>query len=365
MHETCEDIRHHLPFWAIQGLDHQKRFAAYKEHTSSGDLDRLRDAWLQPESRTLEEMYSNAPCPAITDEVFSVPSMRDRIERLGITELVNVRIAEEQEREVNHEVEWERQVERPPKAEPADHVVRRDIRMFVETGRLPESSAQILPLLVPINMAQALDLTTEWSPSPLTTTDFTTTVRNSDGACLTQYLRPVNWVLSSGSGKDSIVIVISPFEANELLPKIREKRRVRLHVYAPRVTSSVRSFSDLTFHSIPDSPVERWTTPGHARIALNLFSGQLYFDNKEEYESVCVLLALSKAHPGAEYSQVDGFVPPEYRTGRPSPFSENKISILKKLMGLRRKGMSYDRTHLGQILNAIPLSDETLRAMSP
>ena len=365
MDETCEDIRHHLPFWAIQGLDHQKRFAAYKEHTSSGDLVRLQDAWLQPESRTLEEMYSNAPCPAITDEVFSVPSMRDRIERLGITELVNVRIAEEQEREVNHEVEWERQVERPPKAEPEDHVVRPDIRTFVETGKLPKPSAHILPLLFPIKMARALDLTTEWSPSPLTTTDFTTTVRDSDGLRLTQYLRPVNWILSSGSGKDSFVIVISPFEANELLPKIREKRRVRLHIYAPRVNSSMRSFSDLTFHSIPDSPAERWTAPVHARIALNLFSGQLYFDNKEEYESVCVLLALSKAHPGAEYSQVDGFVPLAYRTGRPSPFSKSKVSILKKLMGLRRKGMSYDRTHLGQILNAIPLSDETLWAMSP
>jgi len=365
MHETCEDIRHHIPFWVLQGLDHQKRVAAFKEHSSSGDLEPLRGAWLQPESRTLEEMYLNATRPAMDREVYSVPSIRERMERLGITELVNVRIAEEQEREVNHEVEWERQVERPPRAEPANHVVRRDIRKFVETGKLPESSAHISRLLVPIKMAQALDSTTEWSPSPLTTTDFTTTVLNSDGARLTQYLRPVNWILSSGSGKDSVVIVISPFEANELLPKIREKRKVRLHIYTPRVTSSMRSFSDLTFHSIPDSPAETWTAPGHAQTALNLFSGQLYFDNKEEYESVCVLLALSRAHPGAKYSQVDGFVPPAYRTGGPSPFAESKISILKTLIGLRRKGMSYDRTHIGQILNAIPLSDETLEAMSP
>ena len=57
MHETCEDIRHSLPFWAVQGFDHQKRFAAYKEHTPSGNLVRLRTAWLQPVSRTLEEMH--------------------------------------------------------------------------------------------------------------------------------------------------------------------------------------------------------------------------------------------------------------------------------------------------------------------
>ena len=65
MHETCDDIRHHLPYWAQQGLDHHKRFTAYNEHRSTRDLDVLRDAWLQPESRTLEEMYWVTPGAAI------------------------------------------------------------------------------------------------------------------------------------------------------------------------------------------------------------------------------------------------------------------------------------------------------------
>jgi hypothetical protein len=145
---------------------------------------------------------------------------------------------------------------------------------------------------------------------------------------------------------------------------IREKKKVRLSIYTPRVTSSMRSFSDLTFYSIPDSPAEAWTTPAHAKIALNLFAGQLFFDSKEEYEDVCILLALSRAHPGAEYNEIDGFVPPAYRTGRPSPFAESKIYVLKTLVELRRKGMGYSRTHVGQILNAIPLSEETLSTMS-
>ena len=365
MNETCEDIRHHLPYWALQGLDHHKRFAAYKYHSSTGNLGVMRNAWQQRESRTLEEMYSIAPCAGMDPEINSVPSLSKRIERLGITKLADGRIAEEQEREVNHDVEWERQVERPPKVQPAKHVLRQDIRMFVETGDLPRAVPHISLLLNPIHMAKALESTTEWSPSPLATEDFITTVLGSDRAGLTEYLRPVNWILSSGSGKDSVVIAISPYEANVLLPMIRKRKKVRLHIYAPRVTSSMRSFSDLTFHSIPDLPAEPWTAPAHARTALNLFAGQLYFDSKEEYESVCILLALSRAHPGATYSQVDGFVPPAYRTGRPSPFTESKIYILKTLMGLRRKGMSYYRTHVGQILNAIPLSEETLSVMSP
>ena len=386
MDETCEDIRHHLPFWAHQGLDHHKRFAAYISRGTPRGLEVLRGAWLQRDSRTLEEMYSGATadvdgsqkkkkkkkkkrysvasCASVNPEINSAPSLNQRIEQLGITKLIDVRIAEEQEREVDHEVELERQVERPPRVQPAKHILCRDIRTFVETGDPPQAFACMPLLLNPLDMAGALASTTEWSPSPLATNDFITTVLGSDGSGLTEYLRPVNWILTSGSGKGSIVVVISPYEANALLPIIREKKKVRLSIYTPRVTSSMRSFSDLTFYSIPDSPAETWTAPAHARTALNLFSGQLFFDSKEEYEDVCILLALSRAHPGAEYNEIDGFVPPEYRTGRPSPFAESKIYVLKRLIGLRRKGMGFSRTHVGRILNAIPLSEETLSTMS-
>jgi hypothetical protein len=364
MHETCVAIRHYLPHWAQQGLDHHKRFVAYREHNSTGDLEVLRNAWLQSESRTLEEMYPIVPGTGMSPEMDSLPLISERIAQLGVTKPVDVRMAEEQEREVDHEIELERHVERPPKVHPARHVICKNIRKFVNTGKLCLSSKGIFPLLAPIDVANALDSTTEWSPSPLATADFTTTILNSNRTSLTDYLRPVNWILSSRLGKNSTVVVISPYEANALLPIIRKSKQVRLHLYSPRVTSSMRSFSGLTFHSIPDSPAEPWLAPAHARTGMNLFAGQLYFDSREDYERVCVLLALSMAHPGAEYSELDGFVPAAYRTGRSSPFTESKISVLKTLIGLRRKGMGYRRTHLGQVLNGNPLSEETLLGLS-
>jgi hypothetical protein len=264
------------------------------------------------------------------------------MEQLGATKLVDVRMAEEQEREVNHEVEPGRVrlgvAERPPEVEPAarEHMIHADIREFVETGKLPESPTHIFPLLAPINMAEALDSTIQWSPTPLASADFTTAVNVSGGA-LTDFLRPVNWILSSGSGKDSIVVVISQYEANELLPIIRKSDKVRLHIYAPRVTLSMRSFSDLTFYSIPNSPTGRWSAPPHVVTELNLFAGQLFFDSKTEYERVCALLALSMAHPKAEKVELDGFVLPEYRTtGKSSPLANSKIPVLKKLIVLRQ-----------------------------
>ena len=365
IHETCNDICHHLPYWAQQGLDHRKRLAAYEEYRSSGDLRILREAWLQSDSQTLEEMYWTASGSKIVSEIKCVPSLNERMERLGVTKLVDVRMAEEQEREVHREIQIKSSIPtttrmRPQNAQPAQHIIHADILEFIETGELPESSSHISPLLTPLNMVKSLESTNEWSPSPLATADFITTVLDPSGEGLTEYLRPVNWILSSGSGKESTIVVISPYEANELLPVIRKSNKVRLHIYAPRVTSSMRSFSDLTFYSIPDSQTERWSAPAHVRIELNLFAGQLYFDSVEEYWSICSLLALWMAHPKAEYSELDGFVPPAYRTGRSSPFARSRIPILKKLVELRRKGMSYHLTHLGHVLNGRPLSEETL-----
>jgi len=292
-------------------------------------------------------------------DINSIPSLRERIELLGVMKAVNTRMAEEQEREVNHEVDPGSDIGRP-KFRPAKHIIQGDIRAFIGTGNLPVSSIYISSLFVPVNMSDALDLTDEWSPSPLATADFTTTNSNSDGMGLTEYIRPVNWILSSGSGKDSIVVVISPHEVNELLPIIRKSSHVRLHIYAPRVTPYMRSFSDLEFYTISAPTAESWSPPAHVITELNLFAGQLYFDNKSEYDRVCALLALSMAHREAKQVEMDGFVLPAYRTGKNSPFAKSQIPVLKKLMHLRRKGMDYHRTHMGQILNGKPLSDEAM-----
>ncbi|KAH9062248.1 hypothetical protein EDB87DRAFT_329798 [Lactarius vividus] len=361
MHETCRDISHHLPHWAQQGVDHHRRFSAYKQYSSTEDLGVLRNFWLQPESKTLEEMYepiSGAKGTELSPEINDIPSLRGRLERLGVTRLIDVRMAEEQEREVDHEVERERHRELPPNVHPAEHIICDEIRNFVSTGILAEPLRDIIPLFAPTGIDKALNSMRRWSPAPLATTDFAITTTNSSIRHLTDYLRPVNWILSSGSGKDSIAIVISPYEANELLPIIRKSGKVRLHIYSPRVTSYMRSFSDLTFYSIPESPAKEWTAAAHLRTELNLFAGQLYFDNEEEYWRVCVLLALHMAHPGAEGMEVDGFVPPAYRTDQSSPLTTSAIAMLKRLTGLRTKGMGFGGTDLGRVLDARPLTSK-------
>ncbi|KAH9056702.1 hypothetical protein EDB87DRAFT_1687037 [Lactarius vividus] len=363
MHETCWDIAHHLPHWAQQGVDHHRRFSAYKRYDSTGDLGVLRNSWLQPESKTLEEMYEPVPSAqgaGLGSGINGIPSLRERLEYLGVTQLTDVRMAEEQEREVNHEVELERHAEHPPRVFPAEHIVRDEIRHFVTTGVLAKPSTSIIPLFTPTKIDGLLDSTGGWTPSPLATTDFAITTTDSSMTELTDYLRPVNWIVSSGIGKKSAVIVISPYEANELLPMIRKSGKVRLHIYAPRVTASMRSFSNLTFYTIPESPEKQRTAVAYLRTELDLFAGQLYFDSVQEYRRLCELLALHMVHPDAKHIEVDGFVPPAYRTrrGRKSPLTTSAIATFKKLTALRRKGMGFGGTDLGRVLDARPLSSE-------
>ena len=365
MHETCSDILHHLPHWAEQGVDHHGRFSAYKQYDLTGDLRFLRKSWLQRESKTLEGMYEPLPraeCAVLGPGISGIPALRERLESLGVTQLTDVRMAEEQEREVNHEAELERHAERPPKVFPAPHSLRSDIKYFVTTGILAIANEKrhIIPLFTPTGIHKALDSMAEWSPSPLMTTDFAITTKGSSGTNLTDYLRPVNWIVSSGSGQQSIAIVISPYEANELLPIIRKSGKARLHTYAPRVTVSMRSFSDLTFNTVSKAPT-KWTAAPHLRTELDLFAGQLYFDSEQEYRQMCELLALHMAHPGANHIEVDGFVPRAYRTGpvdRGSPLDASAIAMFKRLTALRRKGMGFGGTDLGRLLDARPLSSE-------
>ena len=81
-------------------------------------------------------------------------------------------------------------------------------------------------------------------------------------------------------------------------------------------------------------PTMAWTCPSHIRTELKLFTGQLYFDSKEEYDSMCVLFVLNMAYPDAKELKVDGFVRASYRIRKSLPLSVSAIATFKGLMNL-------------------------------
>ncbi|KAI3619235.1 hypothetical protein WG66_012914, partial [Moniliophthora roreri] len=187
----------------------------------------------------------------------------------------------------------------------------------------------------------------------LATTDFLTTVRTTSYGN-GDYIRPVNWLVS---GKDGVLVVLSPYEVNQLLPSIRKSKNVNLHIYTPRTTQFMKSIDDLKLYCIPSLP-SSWKGPSQTILdLLNLAAGQLYFPDYEAYLRVCALLGICTPEDQKEvdmYVQSDGFIGPESRVGRVKGaclFYKSPLPYLKVLTGFRRKGQTYAPTHLGKILH--------------
>jgi hypothetical protein len=374
MLETCKDLEHHASHWAQQGLEYMRRADAQIQYEATGDVSSLKSGWQTPESRSLKEMYAVHPPTAMhrhsgfTQQAFKNPSLYQRLISLGIEKLDDATMDEEQEREVIHEIEVQKRVERPPKAEPATHALRQDVSSTIRTGTIPPGSNVIFPLshLFHTLGGEAL---AGWTPKLYASADFLRTVECLEAGRLSEYMRPINWVVKAPNG---VLIVLSPHEVNKLLPVIRRSDTISLHIYAPRVTQSMRSFSSLDFYSIPSRPnLPQQFIPSTTQLQLNLFAGQLYLSSYQEYTTLCAVLGLfilpTDQDELAEIQiESDGFVKPEHREALAEyypgyaicKFTSSPIPMLKKLIGQRRKGMKYLGTHLGQILHARSLTKD-------
>lgn len=288
------------------------------------------------------------------DLPFSIPALRERCKKLGWTSLRGTRLDEKQEREVSYEVEQERQVGRPPKTKAAVHQVHRFVRDLARTGILNHDPAASVPVSVILEHAITPRDYSVWSSRLYATRDFATTIESSFSSA-SDYLRPINWILSNNS-LDGLII-LSPYEVNELLPEIHRSKTVHLHIYAPRIAESMRSFDDLMFHCIP-SP--SWAARnGETIIQLNLWAGQLYLKDYGEYLRVTRFLGIYSEENQDDTIQLDGFIRPEHRHDEMKDicrFTVSPVPFLKELMSLRRKGIDHSSTHLGRILQARLLS---------
>lgn len=293
--------------------------------------------------------------------------MRVRLTGLGVTSVTSARISEEQEREVVLEVERERQIQRPPKVDPAAHFLHPDVLAFATSGRIPPHSPQFVSLFSPLQRAGDA-----WDTRLLATRDFTITLAAAEALpALHDYMRPVSWALSYGFDDDtenSRLVVISSYEANHLLPILRVGTSgVRLHVYTPRLLKSMPSMSDMRFHIIPAPPPLALTVPRLLCSQVALWAGGLWLDDHDVYKQLCAFLGLYMGHTAEEihrlqgggYIDSDGFV----RNGghqvlaSPSAFQQSPVERLRELFALRRKSVNYTSTHIGQILSARELRE--------
>ena len=357
---TCDDIQQRAPHWALQGTDHSSRYAAWsrfcQDHLTAQELS---DNWLQPEAKSLENIYG----PHNSTHSLTVTSdIRRRCEELGILSLRNASLDEEQEREVIHEAERERQVERPQRVSPAIHSIHQDVITFVKTGVIPLNSKAFHPAFKTLDATSAATKEAHvWSSCVLVTTDFQRTVESSKN--VDDYMRPVQWIVSGENAGKEALVILSPHEINHLLTAIRSSDRVHLHLYTPRVLKSMRPCDDLAFYSIPSLPIW-WITPPLLMDQLNVFAGQLYLKDLKTYVRLCRFLCVYasdlEGQGGIEVG-CNGFIAPRNRPWHLQAvhaFQNSPLLSVSTLMRIRRKGTQFSLTHMGKLLDGRLLSED-------
>ena len=377
MEETVINTRKILPIWVKQGIGYQKHLNAWND---IGKVKGFPNGLLEKESKTLEEHYGFA---LANDE--SVDSYRkletrrgelakilDVCEEFGVRTFHGARMLEEQERELAHEVECERENQRPSKRDPVKPHVSEEVRHFITTGTLKTSHRPSTKIVPTFRILGRTSANVHWQPDAfsqklLATSDFCEVVEGGPRKDTRTdfFLRPVTWIISSIVDR-SILVILSSFEVNRLMPEIRHSSVVHLHMYSPRVTLSTPSYEALDFCPVPPLPVS-WQPNVNLVDQLNIFAGQLYFRNYKAYKRVCGFLALYQDEPPAEMRAViqsDGFVAGADRQGlgmkQESPFSKSPVPLLRALIGFRRKGQNTMATHMGHVLHGRLLQKEDM-----
>ncbi|RMZ67587.1 p-loop containing nucleoside triphosphate hydrolase [Pyrenophora seminiperda CCB06] len=158
------------------------------------------------------------------------------------------------------------------------------------------------------------------------------------------HIRPTHWLLWSSISQQALIV--SPEEANELIPIVRERRSfeaaasVHLIVYAAPTTRRMLQFNQLSYHATPALPAD-FEAPVWLRIELGLFAGRLYIEWDEYYE-LLAYLGLDKnlsQHPE-----------------RPA-FADKPLIFVHEWIALRRKGQDFEHTPMGFITTGKSLTE--------
>lgn len=367
IHETYIDLRRSMPLWAAQGMrfDRQRLIWEGLATISNNGIVlpyEKAEQFLEQEALSLEDRYRPQDGTAQVDELFQdavgtarFPEIRSRCELFDSMRFTAAALQEEQERELSPEIEAERQVERPRPVDPLPHELHPDVRLLVASGTLTPRSPAFMSAfraLSTTSAAASYDVN-QFPKDLLVTADFARTVempfKNSQNDA---YQRPVQWIISTrGSEVQRRMVVISPFEAQELMPTIKKSTFVFLHLYAPRSNLAFQPLDDLKLYTVPGLLLQGWRVPVGLALQLNLFAGQLYFRSYREYKAASEFLGLAwRLMNDGTAIEPDGFIVPGQRQVA-HRFKKSPTKFLQVLLAtIRRDGRVIGKTHWGRVL---------------
>ena len=380
--ETYTEIRQNIPLWAEQGLRFIRHEQLWEGMCAAGLANisgKQAGEFLEAEAQSLESRYRPHVQPDTAVETTRKPLddtkaayIWERCENFQELSFRGSRMQEEQERELSPELQQERQVQRPPPAQPEKHRLDPDVTRFVSTGIVSDGSKAYMPAfatLTEIGPAKSFPIEDlAGDECLLATADFARTVRKAAKPdTLDAYLRPVQWVLTTVSEDSNCIkraLVISPYEAQQLFQSICQSKKVVLHSYQPRWNRAYPTLDQLDFFTVPTLERPRELAPSLV-VQLNLFAGQLYHNNLQDYREMCEFLGLASERNENDWViGADGFIQQDGvgRMGGVSRLTRSPVAFLKAYMKIRKDGESISRTHVGDMLDGMLLCESDFDA---
>ena len=365
--ETFSTTRRDMPLWAVQGGRFLRQERLWDDVRTDGTTSMSRDQaekFLEDEAQSLEQRYHphDSTTADINQVVASSNGRANEIEQ-RCSEFENLQfnsstLQEEQERELSPEIEQERQVQRAQPARPLVHSLHADVVRFYRSGTVVYGTEGYMPAFKSLNEISAREtLRASYlanSGALLVTADFANTVRKDGGKTYVsdEYHRPVQWIVTHRDSNNVItrMMVLSPFEAEQLLSSHPRGKNVAVHLYKPRTNAAYRTFERVDFFTIPAEAALALEVPPNLVIELNLFAGQHYLTSYDDYLQVCKYLGLATETPKAgERVAADGFILEDADGVR---VRASPVKFLQTLMStIRANGKSISKTHMGRILD--------------
>ncbi|KAK4211357.1 hypothetical protein QBC37DRAFT_389750 [Rhypophila decipiens] len=414
--ETWNEEERNMPLWAVQGTRNVNQENIWRQAEASRDGFTASHArqYLEPDAMSLEKRYRAKPTGMEGDagvsellNDLSIGSSSDLASDRGDSQLVAIKkkltsftqstrsgglsfssatLQEEQERELSPEIVQEAQLSRPAPRKALGHAMHPDVLAFAGTGVIPTDSAALLPAYGAMAKTSVTSLfgsqsgVSSFPTDLLVTRDFVRTVEETGPSYRSDsYQRGVQWILlstcpSSGARK---MVIVSQWEADQLKSVIEQRASgqevpVKLHAYLPRATLTFQTMEDLDTYVVPDHtssttmPLAATVPPPPELIMqLNLFAGQVYLRNYDEYARLCRYLGLiytAKREGVEEETMVvdqsdesdgarDGFVGKKAYPGE-CAFDVNPVPFLAEMYKKIRRDCvgGLEKTHMGRIL---------------
>jgi hypothetical protein len=389
--QSTWDGLHH---WAAQSLSFQRKVAAFRyivwhdcnQSFTDVMMEELARECLEPEIIELKRMYG---APKMLQIIHKIHCARyeqtnhhlmteiqeivlKRLEDYGGTkERLSQLLDEEQQRELEQELEEERQLARPPPVVPCEPILHEEIKKLSDRRGNMMTLSQFASVFQPLTYAFTGTTfyddcqTNSWEKKLWVSTEFQRVIKTK-GESLNPFLRPPRWIIAY---RNQHLIFVSAFEANWLIHRLQTNNSsiTTLRLLLPRIKRVQSIFVNTPTLTIPPSiapsnSCKFYLVPLKSLVQLFIFNGTLYFETSAEQRAYyqCLGLCPKPRTPIEEeayenrWIAVDGFVKErEHRHHlqlHQARFDSNPLTFVKNVTENRNNSHAPITSHVGSII---------------